>query len=380
MTLDPAAHISPMRAHSLIETHRPTLVAMLGERAVSRVRELPSGTFDAALAKILSLLAIYRYQNSIVEQRLIPGYLWMQERMISEVEMCFSTETGWSFKNFHRISTENEPQIEILWNNPHDEFYCFKRAYPTRDNNVILEAYPRYSGLVARRIYELSKFPKTEFVNLERAFPKLKEITYKPPSAINLKRFLDQVPILVKITRAASERLPNADSIYFGKSQVSLHIGLSDKNEGIFDPLKNRGLVLLKIERYFERLLRIHENEGKPEMTIEPVAPEVNTMEDLMQVVSLRNASAHSNPETSNLYNRISERHCFTIHDLNLLEGVGLEDLRYRFHISKDSEQSIYLEFEQIETTMSKSDRLEFSIDHQNDSWKLESRRSTGYL
>ena len=204
-----------------------------------------------------------------------------------------------------------------------------------------------------------------------------REAACQPQDARKFQRQLEHFRLLFKITRSACEKLEQLRKEQSGSFlDVLVVLGLDGKEGEKFDPVKGRGVHLVKVSKYFinGRLACLHDREGKPERTTEPVAPVIRTMEAFMQTFQLRKRAAVDCEGGIGIADFDSERSVEKLVSDEVLKGKSLKDLRAWLVLVSGGWKVKSHEFENLEAGTSKEESLELSLDFREESWKLSSK------
>ncbi len=351
-TQDPGLNVRSQPENvSLIEKQRPTLVKLLGEDNMQRAKELAKDTFDPKLWRMLNSSGPAKYHWIVAKDELQPGYLWVQEDMLSNIAIHWSTEPGW----IHRAYPSKEKEDTVV-----------VESYMAHQINIrITSQEASIEGFQSLVKYYLSKSTNPSEVICQSQF------------ARKFQRQLEHFPIVFKITQSACEKLAQLRKNYSSSViDMSVVLGVNGREGEKFNPIEGRGVQLVEISKYFinGRLPFLHEMDGKPEMTTEPVAPVFRTMDAFMQVFNLRTMVPEGHVDDAVIFHLDPERLVGRILSDDVIEGRGLKDLHAWFVLVPGGFRVEPHEFEELEAGTSEKESLELSIDFKEDVWKLQSQ------
>ncbi|MCB1112134.1 MAG: hypothetical protein H7A37_01575 [Chlamydiales bacterium] len=349
----PEQYGSSVNRISLVERYRQTLVQMLGEENIYRVNRLGDDTFSPILWKFLTKGDNPTAYHWMIVDELLPGRVWIQRHsfvypftskyeMDTKMSILWTTKPGWIHRAYPSITDEDKVVVESY----------MSHVLNTRSTTEVL-SFSQFRGLIKQHLAD------TPYEN---------GIICQDPSLLALQRKLEHLPIVFNITKSACENLERIHKEY-GDIQVKISVGFAGKQGDKFAPAEGYGVELMEIGKYFigVRLPYVHEQEGRPEITTEPVAPVINTLDAWGQTFHLRCESS------DDFHSLERERYVPKIKSAKEIEGKSLKDLQAEFVLLLGPDARVY-NFEVLDVKKSDKESLELSIDFQDGVWKLQIR------
>ncbi len=344
-----SSHQAIEKEYSLVNKYESLLISILGAENFKRVRELPKNTFDPLLWTQLNQRGPTPYHWTILDE-LAAGYLWIQEEeYTSEVIIHWSDWSGW----IYRASPDHKDE----------------------KGEILIE---RYMAPVMNTCSNMRRCPREDFPLLINKYLTFHQNPKQPISqsshARQFQRELGLIPIIFHATQAACAKI-NQIGGKFG-TDLSVVLGVNGENGEKFNPREGGGTHLATISKYFltERLIFIHEQEGKPQSTSEPVAPAIRTQEAYRQLSKLRTMQLEKGQEIDT-HGLERERSVPRITAEKAVAEKCLNDLRAWLTLMIGGIKFEAHAFEVVESNRRKAkESIELSIDFQDDAWKLQSR------
>lgn len=350
---------------AITESYKPAIVLreqnssnklsiMIGEQYLKDVKYLEKNTFDPVLWMTLNETGPAAY-HWLTKDELKPGWLWAQEDAFKGITVLWATESGW-----------------------------IQRAYLAQEEStVVVEFYMAHIINIKATKEEIST---GEFRNLIGSYlsetSAKKELARKENGLTSFQKQLELMTIVCKITRAACEKMAALRKEYSGSVlDMSIVLGVDESSSEPFNPMNRKGVKLVEISNYFVngRLPFLHQKEGKPNETSEPIAPVIRSWEALDQVGQLRKMTFGDEKDKDEIFHLDPERKVSNLSSLDAvtyenLKTKSLKDLHAWFVLIPGGIRVESYEFKRLGSQQSDQiEKLELSIDF-NETWKLQSK------